>query len=114
MRPFGVKVSIIEPGAIETPMHEKGRVAGSHGREQLSSDQLLLYGKAIDGFMAAAKGDKAASPPEKAAAAIEHALSAYWPRTRYLVGRDARAQALVKSLLPDRVRDRVIEFLMRG
>lgn len=115
MRPFGVEVSIIEPGAIETPMREKGRVAGRHGREQLSSDQLLLYGKAIDGFMAAAaKGDEAASPPEKVAATIERALTAERPRTRYLVGRDARAQALVKSLLPDRVRDRVIEFLMRG
>ncbi len=115
MRPFGVEVSIVEPGAIETPMREKGRVAGSRGKEQLSQDQLPLYGKAIDGFMAAAaKGDKAASPPEKVAAAIEHALTTNRPRTRYLVGPDARAQALISSLLPDRLRDRLIALLMRG
>lgn len=115
MRPFGVSVSIIEPGAIETPMREKGRVAGRDGKEQLSSDQLLLYGKAIDGFMAAAaKGDETASPPERVATKIEHALTADRPRTRYLVGRDARAQALVRSLLPDRARDRVIELLVRA
>jgi len=115
MRPFGVKVSIIEPGAIDTPMREKGRVAGSESKKQLSGDHLLLYGKAIDGFMrAAAKGDRAASPPERVATVIEHALTASRPRTRYLVGTDARAQALLASLLPDRLRDRLIAFLMRG
>ena len=115
MRPLGVKVSIVEPGAIETPMREKGRIAGRAGKGQLNSDQLPLYGKAIDGFMAAAaKGDEAASSPEKVAVTIEHALTARRPRTRYLVGRDAREQALVKALLPDRVRDLLIGFLMRG
>ena len=33
-------------------------------------------------------------PPEKVAGAIEHALTARRPRTRYLVGADARGQAL--------------------
>lgn len=115
MRPFGVKVSIVEPGAIETPMREKGAAAASKVKDELSADQLRIYGKAIDGFMAAAaKGDQQASSPEKVAAVIEHALTASRPRTRYLVGPDARAQALLSSLLPDRVGDRVIAFLMRG
>jgi short chain dehydrogenase len=115
MRPFGVKVSIIEPGAIETPMREKGSAAAAQVKAELSADQLRLYGKAIDGFMAAAaKGDEQASRPGKVAAAIEHALTARRPRTRYLVGPDARAQALLRSLLPDRLGDNVIAFLMRG
>jgi NAD(P)-dependent dehydrogenase (short-subunit alcohol dehydrogenase family) len=115
MRPFGVKVSIVEPGAIETPMREKGSAAARKAKDELSADQLRIYGKALDGFMAgAAKADEKTSPPEKVAAAIEHALSAGRPRTRYLVGPDARAQALLRSLLPDRVGDRVIAFLMRA
>lgn len=58
MRPLGVKVSIVEPGAIETPMREKGNAAANNVKEKLSADQLRIYGKAIDGFMAAAaKGD---------------------------------------------------------
>lgn len=74
-----------------------------------------MLGKAIDGFMAAAaKGDKAASSPEKAGLTIEHTLTAPRPRTRCLVGRDAREQALVKALLPDRFRDLLVGFLMRG
>jgi NAD(P)-dependent dehydrogenase (short-subunit alcohol dehydrogenase family) len=115
MRPFGVKVSIVEPGAIETPMREKGSAAAHKVKVELSASQLRIYGKAIDGFIAgAAKADEQASSPEKVAAAIEHALTANRPRTRYLVGPDARAQALLASLLPDRVGDRVIAFLMRG
>jgi NAD(P)-dependent dehydrogenase (short-subunit alcohol dehydrogenase family) len=107
-------VSLVEPGAIETPMREKGSAAAHKVKDELSGDQLRLYGKAMDGFIAAAaKGDEQASSPEKVAIAIEHALTADRPRTRYLVGLDARAQALLASL-PDRVGDRVIAFLMRG
>jgi NAD(P)-dependent dehydrogenase (short-subunit alcohol dehydrogenase family) len=47
------------------------------------------------------------APPEAVAEAVEHALTAEKPRTRYLVGRDAKLRARVQ-LLPDRVRDRVI------
>lgn len=113
MRPFGVEVSIIEPGAIATPMREKGNVAARKAKDTLSADQQRLYGKAIDGFVAAAqKGDEQASRPEKVAAAIERALTASRPRTRYLVGPDARLQALLRSLLPDRLGDRVIARLI--
>lgn len=113
MRPFGVEVSIIEPGAIATPMREKGNVAARKAKATLSADQQRLYGKAIDGFVAAAqKGDEQASRPEKVAAAIERALTASRPRTRYLVGPDARVQALLRSLLPDRLGDRVIARLI--
>lgn len=115
MRPFGVKVSIIEPGTIATPMFEKGSQAASRAKAELSTDQLRLYGEGLDGFTSAyAKAGKQASQPEKVAAAIDHALNARHPRTRYLVGSDARVQALLRSLLPDRVGDRVIAYAMRS
>ena len=41
-------------------------------------------------------------PPEKVAKAIEHALSAAPPRSRYLVGLDAKVQARLKPLDPER------------
>ncbi|MGE5282093.1 MAG: SDR family oxidoreductase [Chloroflexota bacterium] len=115
MRPFGVKVSIIEPGAIETPMRDKGNAAASELKAAMSPEQLRLYGEAIDGFTAAAKkGDERASPPAKVAEAIVHALTARRPRTRYLVGLDARGQAALRWLLPDRVGDRIIAYAMRN
>ena len=47
------------------------------------------------------------APPDDVAQAVEHALTADKPHTRYLVGRDAKLRARVERL-PDRVRDRVL------
>ena len=51
-------------------------------------------------------------PPERVAKAVEHALTASRPRTRYVVGIDARGQILLKALLPDRALDWVIARLL--
>ena len=47
-------------------------------------------------------------PPEKVAEAIEHALSASRPRSRYLVGLDAKVQARIKPLVPTPIFDRIV------
>jgi NAD(P)-dependent dehydrogenase (short-subunit alcohol dehydrogenase family) len=115
MRPFGVEVSIVEPGAVETPMREKGSAASSVVKAAMSAEQLQLYGRAIDGFTAAAsRGDEQACQPERVAEKIAHALTARRPRARYLVGLDARGQAFLRWLLPDRVGDRIIAYAMRS
>ena len=46
--------------------------------------------------------------PEKVAKAVEHALSSSRPRTRYLVGVDAKVQARLRPLVPTRVWDRLV------
>jgi hypothetical protein len=46
--------------------------------------------------------------PDKVAAAVEHALFSLRPKTRYLVGTDARVQALLVRWLPDRPREAII------
>jgi hypothetical protein len=50
-------------------------------------------------------------PPERVAEVVTHALTAHRPKTRYLVGRDARMLRLLARVVPDRMRDRLI---MRG
>jgi hypothetical protein len=57
---------------------------------------------------AAAETDRRGIPPQKAADVVAHALSADKPRTRYLVGIDARVQAALAATLPDRALDRVL------
>jgi hypothetical protein len=46
--------------------------------------------------------------PEEVAEVIGKALTARRPRTRYLVGRDAKARALLSTLLPDRLMDALV------
>ena len=46
-------------------------------------------------------------PPEQVAGTIEAALTAKRMKSRYLIGRDARAMVIARRLLPDHVFDRV-------
>ena len=52
-------------------------------------------------------------PPEKVAAAIERALTASRPKTRYLVGIDAKVQARLKIVIPDRIFDAIVARMMK-
>jgi NAD(P)-dependent dehydrogenase (short-subunit alcohol dehydrogenase family) len=109
LRPSGLHVAVIEPGGIKTAIFEKARPYGAEMLDKLPEEGRRLYadmGRAVvDAF---SRMEKQAIPPERVARAIEHALTASRPKTRYLVGIDARIQALLAWLLPDRARDWVI------
>ena len=101
----GVKVAIIEPGSIDTPIWARGE-ANAEEMLAASPDTERLYGPAVERFreiicQTAARG----IPPERVAKAIVHALEASRPRARYLVGLDAKLQARIVPLLPTPVLD---------
>jgi hypothetical protein len=56
----------------------------------------------------AARFDTDATEPREVAEAIAHALTADRPKTRYLVGRDAKIRARLAKVMPDRVMDAAI------
>ncbi len=114
MRPFGVEVSIVEPGAVKTPIWEKARRVGDEAIAAMSSEQRALYGARTEDFTRAAlRGAERGVAPEKVAKAVTHALGARRPRTRYLVGADAHTQVLLRRMAPDRLRDRIIDRLIQ-
>ncbi len=106
MKPFGVRVAVIEPGTIKTDIWEKGRdqlaelVAGvpEEARTRYRWHIELMRG-AID------TQDRRAAPAQKVADAVHHALFSKRPRTRYLVGPDAKFIGNATRVLPDRVID---------
>lgn len=106
LRPWGIKVAVIEPGSIATPIWERGEAEVDVIAARARDGHTDLYGEAIAAYREVARKTGARGiPPERVAKRIEHALSARRPRTRYLVGADARGQALAKGLLPDRLVD---------
>jgi NAD(P)-dependent dehydrogenase (short-subunit alcohol dehydrogenase family) len=115
LRPFGIHVSIVEPGSIQTAIWARSAqradelIAGSDG--QLGE----LYGERIAAFREIAlKRGAAGAPAEKVAKVVLEALTAERPHTRYLIGRDARLRAGFERL-PDRLRDRIYErVLLKG
>ena len=110
LRPWGISVSIVEPGSIDTPIWNRGERKADQLENPVREE---LYGEAIESYRKVArKTAERGIPPEKVAAAIEHALEAGRPKARYLVGLDAKAQARLKPLVPTRVFDRVVARVM--
>lgn len=114
LSPWGIGVTVVEPGTIKTPIWTRSASRADELLEAMDGRDRLeaLYGERIARFrqIALARGQAGASP-DSVAEAVEEALTASRPRTRRLVGRDARIRAGVE-LLPDRLRDRVYERVL--
>ena len=115
LRPFGIAVTVIEPGTIATPIWRKGGERFEELARALPEQLGELYGERMAAFRkAAAAAGQRAEPADDVAVVIERALTAERPKARYVVGRDARRRARVERL-PAGLRDRVYErFLLRG
>jgi NAD(P)-dependent dehydrogenase (short-subunit alcohol dehydrogenase family) len=106
LRPWGISVSVVEPGSIATPIWERGQAEVDALAGRARDGHADLYGEAIEAYREVArKTGERGIPADKVAARIEHALSARRPRVRYLVGADARGQALATRVLPTRLLD---------
>jgi NAD(P)-dependent dehydrogenase (short-subunit alcohol dehydrogenase family) len=114
LAPEGIHVAVIEPGQIRTPIWDKGLAEFATISERIPSDGLTRYAtrlKVLGRLLELAPRHAAA--PETVADAVLHALEAPEPRTRYVVGRDARIRLWLSRLLPDRAMDAVVLTLLR-
>jgi NAD(P)-dependent dehydrogenase (short-subunit alcohol dehydrogenase family) len=108
LRPWGIEVAIIEPGSIDTPIWERGQRKAEEV-EAKAPQTNLLYGAALEKFRKVIEDTaERGIPPEKVAKAISHALESNRPKTRYLVGLDAKVQARIQPLIPTRLFDRIV------
>jgi NAD(P)-dependent dehydrogenase (short-subunit alcohol dehydrogenase family) len=107
LRPFGVAVSIVEPGSIATPIWRKGAERAQELSAGFEPERAALYAPAVARFREVALARGLGVDPDVVAKAVEHALTASRPKARYLVGRDAHLRAWIERL-PTRLRDRVL------
>jgi NAD(P)-dependent dehydrogenase (short-subunit alcohol dehydrogenase family) len=112
---YGVHVIVIEPGTVNSAMWGKGLTniqevaaafaAGASDAEKARySDLLAAMTKQAEANVRNGNG----VDPARVAAVIADAIQARRPRTRYLVGRDAKLLARITAVLPDRTFDRVV------
>jgi hypothetical protein len=95
---------------VATPIWEKSVARADRLVQALPPQAQTLYGAALSAARAGAERtgkEGLGVPPEVVARAVAHALTARRPKTRYLVGWDARIGVLF-TLVPDRLRDRVM------
>jgi NAD(P)-dependent dehydrogenase (short-subunit alcohol dehydrogenase family) len=109
----GVRVVSIEPGGIATPIWEKGLDEGRRIMAGMSEEAASRYATLIPAVTAAAERlAREGLPPEAVAEVVGRAVIARRPRARYVIGRDAKVQAVAARVLPDSVMDRLIRRVL--
>jgi len=114
LRPWGIHVAVIEPGTIATPIWDKGIASGDELQQSMPPEAQRDYGPLIATVRTASEqGARTGLPPDAVAKDVAHALTASKPRTRYLVGKEAKSRATAARFLGDRFIDRAVARVMR-
>jgi len=103
LRPFGITVSVIEPGAIATEIWRKGRETSDRLTASADPEIYKLYQRPIENGRKKVDTQKYL-PPDTVADFVYHAFTAKKPKRHYLVGKDAKIMAFIENL-PEGLRD---------
>ena len=95
--PFGVSVSLVEPGYFETGFQS------SQVRAEKSDSPSYPYQKFLNNYLVKRSRFIRHSNPDKVANVIERIVRSKSPQFRYVVGMDAKLGILAKRLLPDKL-----------
>jgi NAD(P)-dependent dehydrogenase (short-subunit alcohol dehydrogenase family) len=107
LRPWGIKVSLIEPGQIDTDMSKDSHEQHEENIAKMCAEHRVLYAKHTAGMHKAIDlMDGVISSPEEITVAIERALTDKRPRARYLVGKGSKAHAYTR-ILPSAITDAI-------
>lgn len=106
---FGVRVSVIEPGLIKTGFADAavGSMNGPDGEGPYAGFEEAVARATAEGYE---RGpfSRLGGGPVAVADAIEHAISARNPRSRYVVTPSAHLFIWLRRLLPDRAWDAIL------
>jgi NAD(P)-dependent dehydrogenase (short-subunit alcohol dehydrogenase family) len=106
LRTWGIRVSAVEPGPIDTPIWGKSVVAAEQLVASITPEVLALY----DADLAAVRRTversmRRVAPVSRVVKAVVHALTANRPKTRYYLGWDVRVCFKAFKMVSDRLRD---------
>lgn len=108
-RRYGVEVVVIQPGAIRTPIWDTAAKKASEIGEKLSRQARKDYGKLLHQVgKASAKAGEEGEDAQLCADVVRTALNAPRPRTRYIVGRNAKIGMFLRRILSDRRMDKIV------
>ncbi|TCO60525.1 SDR family oxidoreductase [Actinocrispum wychmicini] len=108
LKPFGVSVSVVQPGVIVSPIWDKLTTMAheilAHGRPETTE----LYRDSFLRFLTTSEQEAKQSKTQPAdfAKVVVRALTDGRPKTRYHVGIDMTAAAVLARVVPDRLLDK--------
>jgi NAD(P)-dependent dehydrogenase (short-subunit alcohol dehydrogenase family) len=108
--PFGVKVALVEPGSVATPIWERSLRRAEGYLEPPPPGTEGVYGRYLEVARRLAEGNaRRGLLPERVAEAVYRALTEPRPKARYLVAHPARArETRLLRLLPAPLRDQLV------
>ncbi len=111
VKKFGIEVVVVEPGGIKTNW---GVIAGNNllqtSGDGAYKDSVIDYAKNLISMYSSGKGLSKAS---LISSTIVKAVTKRKPRTRYLIGANAKPVFILKRLLSDRAYDSLIMKVMK-
>lgn len=116
LRPLGVSVSVIQPGAVITPIWGKMRRSADAILAAAPAEVVAAYRERFIESLDTSESLVQATKTTTAdyADAVAAALAAKRPRTRYRVGVDSRVSALARRVVPDRMMDALITIGLKA
>ena len=113
LAPWGIRVVLIEPGSIDTPIWSRGEEDAERMLANSTPRMRELYEATIERYRQVVRETaERGIPADKVAARVQHALEAPRPRSRYLIGIDAQVMARLRPIVPTPVFDWVIARAM--
>jgi NAD(P)-dependent dehydrogenase (short-subunit alcohol dehydrogenase family) len=110
LRPLGVSVSVIQPGAVYTPLWGKIRESAHEILDAAPAEVGDAYRARFIPFlkMNEARGRASKTTTADYANAVAAALAAKRPKIRYRVGVDSWGSVFARRVVPDRMMDALI------
>jgi NAD(P)-dependent dehydrogenase (short-subunit alcohol dehydrogenase family) len=105
LRKWGIRVVLLEPGNIATPIWEKGMKSVLEKLDALEPEQRELYQDRrpdMENFVALFS--RGGLPSIRVAKTVVKALTVRVPRTRYRIGLDSKFLSTFAPIVPDRLR----------
>lgn len=107
LAPFKIKVLLIEPGAIATPIWDRGRAAGDEVQSRDSETNARYADQIVAARKMAERLAQSGLDPSVPARVILDVLQSRNPPSRQVVGREAKVIAAMVRVLPFRALDRL-------
>jgi short-subunit dehydrogenase len=110
LKPHGISVCIIEPASTVT---EWGGIAAEGLLANSDGGPYAAQARQMAAVLASTERTATSTRPDVVAGAVLQAATVARPRTRYPVGRGARAITALRRLLPDRVYDLAVTAVLK-
>ncbi|WDI30956.1 SDR family oxidoreductase [Hyphococcus flavus] len=104
LKPHGIKVSVVRPGAINTPFgHFEQEMLTHYETDDVYGEQVKIFKAWFE------KQHPSAPPPIVVAEAVHEALTAERPQSRYTAPKSMTYAIALRNFLPSGATDRILE-----